>query len=133
MQILIAEDDSDTATMYRRFLEGKRNHHVIIANGGLDCLTFYHEKLQNITSEISASLQGRPFDVIILDYKMADMNGLEVAKEILGINPHQRIIFASAYVKQTVLDSVKQLNQPVESLQKPFGEEQLIYAVEKKE
>lgn len=133
MQILIAEDDSDTATMYRRFLEGRRNHHVIIANEARDCLTLYHEKLQNITSEISASLQSRAFDVIILDYKMADMNGLEVAKEILGINPHQRIIFASAYVKQTLLDSVKQLNQPVESLQKPFGEEQLIYAVEKKE
>jgi hypothetical protein len=31
------------------------------------------------------------------------------------------------------LDSVKQLDQPVELLQKPFGEEQLIYAVEKKE
>jgi CheY-like chemotaxis protein len=112
--------------MYRNFLEGRRNHHVIIANGGRDCLTFYHEKLLNFASGISASLQGvRPFDVVILDYKMADMSGLEVAKEILAINPHQRIIFASAYVKQTLLDSVKQLNQPVESLHKPFGEEQL--------
>ena len=31
------------------------------------------------------------------------------------------------------MDSVKQLDQPVECLQKPFGEEQLIYAAEKKE
>jgi hypothetical protein len=67
MQILIAEYDGNTATMYRRFLEGRRNHHVIIANGGLDCLTFYHEKLPKITSEKSSSLQGQLFDVIILD------------------------------------------------------------------
>lgn len=133
MQILIAEDDNDTATMYKRFLEGRRHHRVIIASGGEECLTIYHETLQNVASRIPTGLQAQPFDVLILDYKMADMDGLEIAKEVLAVNPHQRIIFASAYVKQTLLDSVKQLNQPVELLQKPFAEEQLIYVVEKKE
>jgi DNA-binding NarL/FixJ family response regulator len=32
---------------------------------------------------------------VILDYKMPKINGMEVAKEILAINPHQRIIFSS--------------------------------------
>ena len=50
---------------------------------------------------------------------------MEVAKEILAVNPHQRIIFASAYVKETLEDSIKQLNQPVELLQKPFGQDVL--------
>ena len=31
------------------------------------------------------------------------------------------------------MDSVKQLKQPVELLQKPFGEDALIYTIEKKE
>ena len=39
---------------------------------------------------------------------------MEVAKEILAINPHQRIIFASAYVWETLIDSVKELKQIVE-------------------
>jgi CheY-like chemotaxis protein len=39
-----------------------------------------------------------PFDVVVLDYKMPSKDGMEVAKEILQINPYQRIIFASAYV-----------------------------------
>ena len=133
MQILVAEDDKDTAIMYRNLLEGRRHHSVIVTNRGENCLAIYHQKLEELTSRTSPSLHIQPFDVLILDYKMPDMDGLEVAKEVLAVNPHQRIIFASAYVKDTLLDSVKQLNQPVELLQKPFGEDALIYAVEKKE
>ncbi|HJT47028.1 MAG TPA: response regulator, partial [Nitrososphaeraceae archaeon] len=58
--------------------------------------------------------------------------GMQVAKEILAINPHQRIIFASAYVKETLIDSIQQLNQVVELLQKPFGQDVLIDTIEDK-
>lgn len=133
MQILVAEDDKDTAIMYRNLLEDRRHHSVIVTNRGENCLAIYHQKLEELTSKTPPSLHIQPFDVLILDYKMSDMDGLEVAKEVLAVNPRQRIIFASAYVKETLLDSVKQLNQPVELLQKPFGEDALIYAVEKKE
>ena len=57
---------------------------------------------------------------------------MEVAKEILAVSPHQRIIFASAYVKETLVDSIKQLNQVVELMQKPFGEIALIDTIEDK-
>jgi CheY-like chemotaxis protein len=49
---------------------------------------------------------------------MPKKDGLEAAKEILELNPRQRIIFASAYVKETLEDSVKQLKQVVELMQK---------------
>jgi CheY-like chemotaxis protein len=62
-----------------------------------------------------------PFDTIILDYNLPDRNGLEVAKEILAISPHQRIIFVSAYVEDTLSYSIKELNIPVEVLQKPVS------------
>jgi CheY-like chemotaxis protein len=39
--------------------------------------------------------QIQPFDAVVLDYKIPQMNGLEVAKEILAVNPHKRIILAS--------------------------------------
>ena len=58
---------------------------------------------------------------------------MQVAKEILTVNSHQRIVFASAYVKETLIYSIQQLNQIVELLQKPFGENELIDAIEDKE
>jgi CheY-like chemotaxis protein len=74
-----------------------------------------------------------PFDVVILDYKMPAKNGLEVAKEILSLVPRQRIIFASAYVKETLMTSVKELSQVVEMLQKPFTVDLLIETIEDRE
>jgi CheY-like chemotaxis protein len=81
-------------------------------------------------SSSSLILASLPFDVVVLDYRMPKKDGLEVAKEILVLNPSQRIIFASAYVKETLRDSVKELRQVVELLQKPFLPEALVDVVE---
>jgi response regulator RpfG family c-di-GMP phosphodiesterase len=64
---------------------------------------------------------------------MPGMNSMNVAKEILAVSPHQRIIFASTYVKETLQESVKQLKQIVELIQKPFTLNQLVDTVEDKE
>src|SRR5919199_1011854 len=132
MEILIAEDDKDTTSSYKKALE-ERNHKVIITDNGEECLRVYHEKLQGIRHKTNATEHIQPFDAVILDYKMPRINGMEVSKEILAVNPHQRIIFASAYVKETLMDSIQQLNQIVELLQKPFGENELIDTIEDKE
>jgi CheY-like chemotaxis protein len=71
-----------------------------------------------------------PFDVVVLDYRMPKKDGLEVAKEILAVNPSQRIIFASAFVKETLRESVRELRQVVELMQKPFLPEALVDVVE---
>jgi CheY-like chemotaxis protein len=131
MKILIAEDDKDTALLFKMALE-KRGHRVITAQNGEDCLKIYQEELQNIRLKTDLSERVQPFDAVILDYKMPKINGMEVAKEILAVNPHQRIVFASAYVKETLVDSIKELNQVVELMQKPFGESALIDTIEDK-
>jgi CheY-like chemotaxis protein len=110
----------------------KRGHQVITTQNGEECLKVYHEESQVIRLKTNLSERQQPFDAVVLDYKMPRINGMEVAKEILAVNPHQRIIFASAYVKETLVDSIKQLNQVVELMQKPFGENALIDTVEDK-
>jgi CheY-like chemotaxis protein len=74
-----------------------------------------------------------PFDAVILDYKMPRKDGLEVAKHILAANPAQRIIFASAYVKETLRESVRELRQVIELVQKPFLPQVLVDIVEDSE
>lgn len=60
------------------------------------------------------------FDAVDLDYKMPKKDGMDVAKEILALNPYQRIIFAFAYFMEFLGDLVKQLKQVVELMQKPL-------------
>jgi CheY-like chemotaxis protein len=81
----------------------------------------------------SSSPSVSPFDVVVLDYRMPGKDGMEVAKEILALNPQQRIIFASAYVKDTLEDAVRQLRQVVELMQKPFDAEVLADTIEDRE
>ena len=78
MEILVAEDDTDTGVMYKNILEDRRGHQVIITSSA-NCVKVYNEKLQNVEWEASHI---QPFDAVILDYKMQDMDGIEVAKEI---------------------------------------------------
>ena len=145
MRILIAEDESDISHTYRVALES-RNHDVNIANDGISCLKIYREELANRrrtssdsstkynnNAHGSAPLATSPYDVVVLDYKMPGKDGMEVAKEILTINPDQRIIFASAYVKETLENSVKELKRVVELLQKPFEIRAFIDTIEDKQ
>ena len=141
LNILIAEDEPDIAILYKTVLE-KRNHKATITTNGEDCLKAYHEVSQSNRFAIDQSSvrpgpmnlsENHPFDVVVLDCKMPHINGIEVAKEILAVNPHQRIIFASAYIKDTVIDSIKNLRHVMmESVQKPFEIKRLIDLIEDK-
>ena len=129
MKILIAEDEPDLLTQYKTILE-EANHQVTIAEDGEIGISLYSEEFNKISSGDSMQL---PFDAVILDYQMPNKNGLDVAKEILAMCPKQRIIFASAYVQETLADSITNLKQIVELLQKPFGLQALIDTIEDKE
>ena len=133
LKVLIAKDEKDIARLYKMALE-KRRHEVLVAYNGEDCLKIYHEVSQRVKSRtyLTVNIQ-QPFDAVLLDYRMPKINGIEVAKEILAVNPHQRIIFASAYVKETLTDSIKEIKQVVELMQKPFGEDALIDTIEDKD
>jgi CheY-like chemotaxis protein len=157
MRVLIAEDDPDIAALYKKALE-KRSHSATITTNGEDCLKKYLDALYNMTFGVSSpsssmseiqttkldlSLstgssvfrsvnKSAPYDAVILDYSMPSINGMEVAKEILAINFHQRIIFASSYVQETLEHSIKELKQVVELIQKPFSLKKLVDIIEDK-
>lgn len=123
MKILIADDEPDLISQYTTILEDN-GHEVVSALDGEACVFRYSKQL--------ALNPDNPFDAVVLDYSMPKLNGLQTAKEILGLKPSQRIIFASAYVQETLVDSIKNLNQIVELLQKPFSLQALVDTIEDK-
>jgi DNA-binding response OmpR family regulator len=114
MQILVAEDDKDASGLYKDALE-LRGHKVTLTVDGHECLAQY---------------KAAKFDVVILDYKLPDLDGLQVAKEIFSINPSQRIILSSA-VSEASMSNLKELSEAIEVFPKPFEPEEIVAAVEK--
>ena len=123
------EDDPEIASLYSQVLNN-RGHEVTITRLGEDCLQIYADRLQELYTKKPDLPEGQQFNVVILDYRMPDRNGLEVAKEILTINPHQRIILASAYLEHALVDSIKELSVPIEVLEKPISNKRLVDIIE---
>jgi CheY-like chemotaxis protein len=133
MRILIAEDDPEAVQAYKDALHS-RNHQVTITRNGEECLKLYNKILSRPKKEKEKENKSKnassSFDVVVLDYKMPKKDGMEVAKEIFDLNPEQRIVFVSAYVRDTLEDSVKQLKRVVELIQKPFDIDVFIDTIE---
>jgi CheY-like chemotaxis protein len=128
LRILVAEDEPRIARDYRLILQS-RSHDVTLSDDGLKCLEAYTTALGK-SKQQSGTLEKAPFDVVLLDYRMPKKDGLETAREIVKLCPKQRIIFASAYTRETLMESTKELHQIVELIQKPFDLSYLIEVVE---
>ncbi len=126
MRILIAEDEESISLIYRIYLE-ERGHEVTITSDGKKCVEKYHSTIAQ-ASKAASHLPA--FDVVVLDYRMPGLDGLDVAKEILRLRPDQRIIFASAYAEETLRESIRSLQMFVELLQKPFEPSVLVEIIE---
>jgi CheY-like chemotaxis protein len=132
LKILVAYQDSKSLSAYRRILQ-RGGHEIITASTGEKCLDIYSDLL-NKTREAQVNLRGiLPFHAVLIDYDIADRNAFEVAREILSLNPHQRVIIASADLKQTLAKVKYQFDVPVEVIAKPLASKSLIDKIEDSE
>ena len=82
-RIFIVDDEPMLHELYDAILEG--GGHEIIANA-------YNG---DEAVEIFKGMDEHP-DIIIMDHRMPNKDGVETTKEILKINPNTKILFASA-------------------------------------
>ena len=76
MKILLVDDDLDCLNNLKEAIEPT----------GYECVLFQSPK------DGFDALQKNAFDAIITDFRMPDMNGIELIKEIKNYNPHIPII-----------------------------------------
>lgn len=125
MKILIAEDSPSYCLLYKNSLES-RGHMVEITRDGIECIYKYSDEyIKKGYKDENLS----PFDLVILDHQMPRLKGLEVAQEILELNPKQRILLVTAHVK-SMMEGIRKLGGKIELLSKPFPSLAMIRQVE---
>lgn len=115
VKIFIVDDDQSLQRLYI----------LILKEAGFEIIdTAFNGK---VAVEKYISLKEKP-DLILMDHRMPIKNGLDAMREILQINKHEKIIFASAdiSIKKTVLSQ-----GAVAFLDKPFNMRKLLITIEK--
>jgi DNA-binding response OmpR family regulator len=109
--ILIVEDDPNLRTFY---LDALSEYKVVTATSG--------EEAMRLFSGSNA------FDLVILDYKLPGMSGLDLLKEIRKVIPSIPVIMVSVHGEDEIAAGSFQLGA-IDFLEKPFNVSDLIRKV----
>lgn len=112
-RILVVDDELGPRESLRMIL--KSAYEVVTASNGSEALRLVRES--------------RP-DLVFLDIKMREMNGIEVLKAIKQIDPSIEVVMITAYASfETARDAMA--NSAMDYIIKPFGKKEVEAAVEK--
>jgi two-component system cell cycle sensor histidine kinase/response regulator CckA len=113
-RILVVEDETVVRELVRSALE-RRGHEVTVAEDGAEALRLCEDP-------------ACPFDLILTDVVMPQLNGAELAAKVATLRPEMRVVFMSGYTRGTVDERL--LVQPGRAfLQKPFTVAELLQTV----
>jgi DNA-binding response OmpR family regulator len=107
--ILIVEDEEGILQFLKQGLE-EENYQISTANNGLDGYTLF---------------QKEKFDLVLLDWMLPKMTGVEVCEKIRETNTKTPILFLTA--KDTVQETVEGLKKGANDyIKKPFSFDELV-------
>jgi two-component system NtrC family response regulator len=114
LHILIVEDGDSQRQLLRDFLQGE-GYQVSEAKAGPESIELVRQEY---------------VDLILLDYKMPGMNGLEVLKQVKQINPEIDIIMMTAY--GTIETAVKAMKAgAADYIGKPIDLDELLLQIDR--
>jgi CheY-like chemotaxis protein len=94
-RILVVDDEESILTLLERSLKTLNpDYQIVTVNNGFDALNH---------------LEQTPFDIVITDYHMAEMDGLELLEATRYVNPKTRIIVMTGYDDKILEAETKRL------------------------
>ncbi|HLE47179.1 MAG TPA: response regulator [Candidatus Thermoplasmatota archaeon] len=114
-RILVVDDEPDILAAVRTVLEGTIQAHVYVASSGQKALSI---------------LAANEVDLIVTDYKMPGMNGLEFLRHAKIIAPHTPVVLITAFERELV-EELDGADQAEAVLIKPLSPRPLVQTVQK--
>jgi DNA-binding NtrC family response regulator len=113
-RILVIDDDQGTCHLLARILQ-KEGFEVVAENSPLNAIN---------------SFKGNNFDLVITDFYMPEMNGLELLAEIKKINPDVDVIVMTAFA--SVDNAVEAMKKGAyDYIVKPFQNDDLLLSIKR--
>jgi DNA-binding response OmpR family regulator len=117
--VMICDDEIDLLDMFQLALGTE--YEILTADCGKDCIGKYFEEKK---------VKGKKIDILLLDYRLGDMQGDTVAKKVKELND-VKIIMISAYeLDEKMVEGLKQSGYIVDVIKKPVGMKSLIEKIE---
>jgi DNA-binding response OmpR family regulator len=117
--VMICDDEIDLLDMFQLALSTE--YEILTADCGKDCIGKYFEE---------KNVKGKKIDILLLDYRLGDMQGDTVAKKVKELND-VKIIMISAYeLDEKMVGDLKQSGYIVDVIKKPVSMKSLIEKIE---
>lgn len=112
-RILIVDDERDMLALLRRIITEKTEHEVMTEHDPL-------KAIELINTE--------PFDLVITDLKMPNMDGIALLDEIKRIQPSSNVIIMTAYATiETAVEATRK--GAFDYIAKPFRKERILLTI----
>ena len=111
-KILVVDDDKDMCSVISTVLKEEGYKVDKVYDGG----------------QAIKKINARGYNLMILDYKLPDMDGIDVLKEVRKAEPALKIIMISAYGSPSIKSMAKKLGV-YRFLDKPFDVKRLVRVV----
>ncbi len=115
--IMIVDDEKDVAQTYKYFL----------SSAGYEARTFNHPRLALVEYVSNPFL----YNLLVLDIRMQDINGLQLYQSVKAVNPECRAVFVSCLESAREAVSILPGIRPQDIMHKPVSKEQFITTVKR--
>jgi DNA-binding NtrC family response regulator len=118
-RIMICDDESDVLLAYKIAIASK--YSVLTASSGEECLRKYDLELRS----------GGRVDVLLLDYRLGDMQGDEIACKIRDLDGTKVILISAYEISASFLNELREKNCITSFIKKPITMSSLLGIIDK--